>query len=92
MWSSRFALPVQTDFGELFALLLGSILDLFLFAVLFLFGLFHLYLLAKGMTTIEFCEKRLRRTDAQPPAVRTPQNCLTCTDTYSVHACIYFPL
>ncbi|CDJ65838.1 zinc finger DHHC domain-containing protein, putative [Eimeria necatrix] len=58
----------KTDFGELFALLLGSILDLFLFAVLFLFGLFHLYLLAKGMTTIEFCEKRLRRTDAQPPA------------------------
>ncbi|OEH77360.1 zinc finger dhhc domain-containing protein [Cyclospora cayetanensis] len=57
----------KAEFGEMFALLLGSTLDLLLFVVLLLFGAFHVYLLAKGMTTIEFCEKRLRRTEQQPP-------------------------
>ncbi|CDI76915.1 zinc finger DHHC domain-containing protein, putative [Eimeria acervulina] len=56
------------EFNVLFLLLLGSILDIFLFAVVFLFGAFHTYLLAKGMTTIEFCEKRFRRSQHQPPA------------------------
>ncbi|CDJ34162.1 zinc finger DHHC domain-containing protein, putative [Eimeria mitis] len=63
-----FALSVFADFFELFSLMLGSSLDILLFAVIFLFGLFHLYLLAKGMTTIEFCEKRFKRTHDQPPA------------------------
>lgn len=59
----------QAAFGDLFALLLGSTIDFFLFVVLVLFGSFHLYLLTKGMTTIEFCEKRWRRTDVQLPPV-----------------------
>lgn len=57
----------KATFEELFALLLASTVDLLLFLVLLLFGCFHLYLLTKGMTTIEFCEKRLRRTSVQPP-------------------------
>ncbi|KAL8451944.1 hypothetical protein Emed_001679 [Eimeria media] len=57
----------KAAFWELFAILLGSTLDFFLAVVLLLFGSFHLYLLTKGMTTIEFCEKRFRRTDVQPP-------------------------
>ncbi|CDJ59257.1 zinc finger DHHC domain-containing protein, putative [Eimeria maxima] len=58
----------KADFVELFLLLLGSSLDILIFAVIFLFGLFHLYLLAKGMTTIEFCEKRFKRAHDQPPS------------------------
>ncbi|KAL8427817.1 hypothetical protein Efla_005425 [Eimeria flavescens] len=57
----------KVAFWELFALLLGATLDFFLVVVLALFGCFHLYLLIKGMTTIEFCEKRFRRSDVQPP-------------------------
>lgn len=57
----------KAAFADLFALLLGSTLDFLLFVVLLLFGCFHLYLLTKGMTTIEFCEKRLKRSDVQPP-------------------------
>lgn len=57
----------KAEFMSLFAVLLGSTIDLFLFFVLLLFGCFHVYLLTKGMTTIEFCEKRLRRSDVQPP-------------------------
>ncbi|KAL8275675.1 hypothetical protein Esti_000238 [Eimeria stiedai] len=59
----------KAAFWELFAILLGSTLDFFLAAVLLLFGSFHLYLLTKGMTTIEFCEKRFRRTDVQPSPI-----------------------
>ncbi|KAL8449178.1 hypothetical protein Emag_003698 [Eimeria magna] len=66
----------KAAFWELFAILLGSTLDFFLAVVLLLFGSFHLYLLTKGMTTIEFCEKRFRRTDVQPPPVSSPDKCI----------------
>ncbi|KFG57701.1 DHHC zinc finger domain-containing protein [Toxoplasma gondii RUB] len=51
--------PSET-FGVLFCLLFGETLDIFLGIVVTGFLGFHLYLMVKGMTTIEFCEKQFR--------------------------------
>lgn len=50
----------QVEFSTLFLLLFGETLDLFLSVIVTGFFAFHLYLMANGMTTIEFCEKRYR--------------------------------
>lgn len=52
--------PTET-FSVLFFLLFGETLDIFLAVVVTGFLGFHLYLMAKGMTTIEFCEKQFRQ-------------------------------
>jgi len=51
----------STPFLEMFLLLFGETLSSFLGALVTLFFGFHIYLMLKAMTTIEFCEKSQRR-------------------------------
>ncbi|VWU50218.1 palmitoyltransferase [Hepatocystis sp. ex Piliocolobus tephrosceles] len=48
----------ETPFNELFLLLFGEMLNTLLAIIITCFLFFHIWLIARGMTTIEFCEKR----------------------------------
>ncbi|KJP85324.1 hypothetical protein AK88_05026 [Plasmodium fragile] len=48
----------QTPFNELFLLLFGETLNSFLALIITCFLFFHIWLMYKAMTTIEFCEKQ----------------------------------
>merc|ERR1719162_367166 len=57
----RDALEPRTPFLTMFLLLFGETLSAFLgFVVTAFFG-FHIYLTLRAMTTIEFCEKSMKR-------------------------------
>jgi len=62
MYSSlKMAVTPETDFLSMFLLLFGETLAIFLgFMVTVFFG-FHIWLMLKAMTTIEFCEKSMKR-------------------------------
>eukprot|EP00916_Digyalum_oweni_P018246 GHVL01030631.1.p1 GENE.GHVL01030631.1~~GHVL01030631.1.p1 ORF type:complete len:333 (-),score=13.27 GHVL01030631.1:71-1069(-) len=51
----------EASFGTMFTLLWGETLAMFLSVLITGFFAFHIWLLFKGMTTIEFCEKAARR-------------------------------
>jgi len=51
----------DTPFVKMFLLLFGETLAAFLGVLLTAFFSFHIYLMLKSMTTIEFCEKQLKR-------------------------------
>lgn len=55
------AMDSQTRFLTMFALLFGETLAVMLAVFSSLFLLFHIWLMMRGMTTIEFCEKSMRR-------------------------------
>lgn len=48
----------ETPFNELFLLLFGETLNSFLALIITCFLFFHIWLMFKAMTTIEFCEKQ----------------------------------
>jgi len=58
----------DTPFTQMFCLLFGETLASFLSVLLTGFFFFHVYLMLKSMTTIEFCEKQLKRTGHDPGA------------------------
>jgi hypothetical protein len=52
----------KTAFARMFALLFGETLAAFLGLLVTVFFLFHIWLMLKAMSTIEFCEKSMKRT------------------------------
>lgn len=52
----------RTPFMKMFLLLFGQTLACFLGLLVTLFFTFHIWLMMKSMTTIEFCEKSMKRT------------------------------
>merc|ERR1711874_946235 len=52
-----------TGFFHMFLVLFGFTLAGFMGTVLSAFLVFHIYLMSKGVTTIEFCEKSSRKTN-----------------------------
>jgi hypothetical protein len=60
--SVRGATGSETAFGKMFLLLFGQTLATFLALLSTLFFAFHIWLMLKSMTTIEFCEKSMKRT------------------------------
>lgn len=57
----RAALHPATPFMKMFLLMFGETLAAFLGGLVTLFFGFHIYLMLKAMTTIEFCEKSMKR-------------------------------
>ncbi|PFH31487.1 DHHC zinc finger domain-containing protein [Besnoitia besnoiti] len=81
------------SFSVLFLLLFGETLDVFLALVVNGFLGFHLYLMSKGMTTIEFCEKQFR----YRPGVRGDESSmwnrgiwLNFNDTFGYNPLLWF--
>jgi len=66
MWtmpaSLKAATSPETPFFKMFLLLFGETLAIFLGLMVTLFFCFHIWLMLKAMTTIEFCEKSMKRT------------------------------
>lgn len=62
MESVKQALHPSTPFMTMFLLLFGETLASFLGILVTLFFGFHMYLMMRAMTTIEFCEKSMKRT------------------------------
>lgn len=66
MWtmpaSLKAATTPETPFFKMFLLLFGETLAVFLGLMVTLFLCFHIWLMLKAMTTIEFCEKSMKRT------------------------------
>jgi hypothetical protein len=60
--SLKAAIAPQTPFLTMFFLLFGETLGTFMAFLVTMFFLFHVWLMLKSMTTIEFCEKSLKRT------------------------------
>jgi hypothetical protein len=56
------AIVPATPFFKMFALLFGQTLASFFCVLITLFYSFHIWLMLKAMTTIEFCEKSMKRT------------------------------
>merc|ERR1719409_954576 len=50
---------VNTPFNTLFCVLFGQSLSVFLACLITPFFFFHIWLMVKAMTTIEFCEKKM---------------------------------
>merc|ERR1719387_445770 len=50
---------IRTPFATMFFLLFGETLCVFLGMLITIFFFFHIWLMLKAMTTIEFCEKKL---------------------------------
>jgi len=59
--SVREAMDLRTPFLEMFLLLFGQTLACFLGFVVSAFFTFHVYLMMRSMTTIEYCEKSCKR-------------------------------
>lgn len=59
--SVRAAMDPRTPFLKMFMLLFGETLACFLGVLVTLFFAFHLYLMSRAMTTIEFSEKLMKR-------------------------------
>lgn len=57
----------NTTFNSMFFLLFGETLAAFLNLLVTLFFMFHIFLMLKGMSTIEFCEKFIRGPDYSTP-------------------------
>jgi hypothetical protein len=51
----------HTKFGTMFMLIFGETLAAFLALIVTVFFFFHCWLMFRGMTTIEFCEKSMKR-------------------------------
>jgi len=70
VWTMLPSVTSSTDstipFSQMFCLLFGETLASFLSVLLTGFFFFHVYLMQKAMTTIEFCEKNLKRTGHDP--------------------------
>merc|ERR1719210_1700023 len=62
MESVRAAMDPTTPFLQMFLLLFGETLASFLGVLVTAFFGFHIYLMLRAMTTIEFCEKSMKRT------------------------------
>lgn len=65
IWSMLASVQTSVDttvpFTRMFMLIFGETLASFLALVVTVFFLFHIWLMFKGMTTIEFCEKSMKR-------------------------------
>lgn len=59
--SVKAAIHNDESFAEMFLLLFGESLGFFLGMLITAFFFFHIWLMMKSMTTIEFCEKQLRQ-------------------------------
>jgi len=59
--SVKKALDPSTAFARMFLLLFGETLTAFLAGLSTLFFIFHMWLVEKSMTTIEFCEKSMKK-------------------------------
>jgi len=53
------AWDINTPFVSMFCILFGETLSLFLASLITPFIIFHIWLMLKAMTTIEFCEKKM---------------------------------
>merc|ERR1719235_1937322 len=61
--SVKKSILVDTPFVTMFFLLFGETLACFLGVLVTAFFCFHIWLMMKAMTTIEFCEKSLKKAD-----------------------------
>jgi len=59
--SVRNAMDPSTAFMKMFGLLFGETLSAFVGLLITMFFIFHVWLMLKAMTTIEFCEKSAKR-------------------------------
>jgi len=62
MESVKASMGAETPFFHMFFLLFGQTLGSFLAVLVTLFFSFHIWLMFKSMSTIEFCEKSMKRT------------------------------
>jgi hypothetical protein len=62
LWSVMKAVDSHTPFMEMFLLLFGETLAGFLGSVVTVFFSFHIWLMLRAMTTIEYCEKSMKKT------------------------------
>mmetsp|Transcript_1193 Transcript_1193/g.2918 ORF Transcript_1193/g.2918 Transcript_1193/m.2918 type:complete len:357 (-) Transcript_1193:120-1190(-) len=60
--SVKESIESDTPFVRMFLLLFGETLSAFLLVLVTVFFFFHVWLMFKAMTTIEFCEKSMKRT------------------------------
>eukprot|EP00747_Dinoflagellata_sp_TGD_P161723 gnl/TRDRNA2_/TRDRNA2_178511_c0_seq1.p1 gnl/TRDRNA2_/TRDRNA2_178511_c0~~gnl/TRDRNA2_/TRDRNA2_178511_c0_seq1.p1 ORF type:complete len:376 (+),score=82.57 gnl/TRDRNA2_/TRDRNA2_178511_c0_seq1:60-1187(+) len=60
--SVKSSVDSQTPFMKMFLLLFGETLAAFLGLLVTAFWCFHVWLMSKSMTTIEFCEKSMKKT------------------------------
>lgn len=63
--TARDAVDEEAPFAKMFCLLFGVTLAAFLGLLVTAFWLFHVWLMLKGMSTIEFCEKSIRESGYQ---------------------------
>jgi len=59
---------VDTPFATMFLVLFGQTLSIFLGILLTTFFIFHIWLMLKAMTTIEFCEKKMPKAGKEEKA------------------------
>merc|ERR1719262_1342715 len=57
IWSTNLSVPI----AKMCLLLGGEMLACFLLTIMLFFCSFHLWLMTKAMTTVEFCEKKLKK-------------------------------
>jgi len=58
---------IDTPFATMFCVLFGETLSIFLGILLTTFFCFHIWLMLKAMTTIEFCEKKMPKAGKEVP-------------------------
>jgi len=61
------SIRVETDFTSMFFLLFGETLAAFMGILVTMFFFFHIWLMSKAMTTIEYCEKYGKQKDKKNP-------------------------
>merc|ERR1719388_685863 len=62
------SMDITVPFIKIFFVLFGETLSLFLGTLISAFFAFHIWLMLKAMTTIEFCEKKMPKSGKQEPA------------------------
>jgi len=62
MWETvKETTEVETEFWKMFVILFCETLAVFIGIIISTFFLFHIYLMLQGMTTIEYCEKQMKK-------------------------------
>eukprot|EP00927_Polykrikos_kofoidii_P082433 TRINITY_DN81_c0_g1_i1.p1 TRINITY_DN81_c0_g1~~TRINITY_DN81_c0_g1_i1.p1 ORF type:complete len:347 (-),score=35.28 TRINITY_DN81_c0_g1_i1:103-1143(-) len=61
-WTVRNSVDATVPFGQMFLLVFGESLAAFVGFLVTVFFSFHIWLMFNAMTTIEFCEKQMKRT------------------------------
>lgn len=72
IWTVQIAIATDIHFAEMFFVLFGETLATFFAILITGFWIFHIYLMVRAMSTIEFCEKSLPKSGEVKPWVGSP--------------------